>query len=179
MAITVSFTVSNSGGVAPRKYSLLTENSSFINSIITVGKNNTITLQDMERLEATKRLAGDLGILEECDISGINNLKNKISSNDASYNEWGIFSAFSNANASHLTSDYIHVNVPTGTCLYNVKQMFKLPDGALDDYVKTEYGSTPENKDKLTVTDGEVWFKPSAFALGNAMTVDEVRAMFK
>ena len=125
------------------------------------------------------QIAGDFGVLEACDLSGRSALKNKIKNGDADYEESGIWSAISNFDSSCLKNDYIYVNVPTGTKMSALKYMFKLPDGALNDYLKSAYGKAPGERDDYKVTAGIVWFKAVDFAAGNGMNIDELKAMFK
>ena len=66
MADTVTLNVAN-GSSAPRKFSIMTEDKSLINSIVTV-KNNTISTSDMEKLQSIARKNGDAGVLEQCDL---------------------------------------------------------------------------------------------------------------
>lgn len=178
MAFEVKLTVSDSGGVVPRNFTVLTEDKSFINSVINVGEKNTIKFSDINKLQRAMSVAGDFNVLEECDLSGRNLLKSQIKSKDAEYQESGVWSAIINVDFNHINNDYICVKVPTGTKMSSVKQKYKLPDGALTNYLNTEYGKAPGDRDTFSVTNGEVWFKASDFAKGNGMTVDEVKAMF-
>ena len=49
---------------------ILTESATFINSIITVGENNTITEKDFKVLQNVAAKSGDAGILENSDLNG-------------------------------------------------------------------------------------------------------------
>lgn len=53
-----------------RKATILTENKSFINSIITVGNNNTIKDSDFTLLQSVAKKSGDSGIIENSDLNG-------------------------------------------------------------------------------------------------------------
>lgn len=52
-----------------KPFTILTENKDFINSIITVGENNTVKDTDIKLLQQIAGRNGDLGILEECDLT--------------------------------------------------------------------------------------------------------------
>ena len=53
-----------------RECTVLTENKKFINSIITVGKDNTITEADLKTIQDVAKRAGDAGVLEQADLNG-------------------------------------------------------------------------------------------------------------
>ena len=50
------------------KFSILTTDKTFINSIITV-KNDTITSKDIPKLQEVAKRSGDLGVIENSDLS--------------------------------------------------------------------------------------------------------------
>ena len=52
-----------------KPFTLMTENKDFINSIITVGENNQISVKDKNKLLEVAGRNGDLGILEETDLT--------------------------------------------------------------------------------------------------------------
>lgn len=62
--------VDNNNNKTTRTYTCLTENKSFINSIITVGKDNTIKETDINKLIAVAKRSGDAGIIEQSDLNG-------------------------------------------------------------------------------------------------------------
>ena len=74
MTDTVTFNVAN-GNKSTRKFTFQTESKELINSIITVGSDNTISHSDMVKLQETARKNGDAGILEQCDLSAEEKLK--------------------------------------------------------------------------------------------------------
>ena len=57
------------GSQKTQKYTVTTENKMFINSIITVSENNTISYSDMRKLQEMIKGGDDAGILEEKDFN--------------------------------------------------------------------------------------------------------------
>lgn len=66
MADTITLNVTNPNNTT-RKFSIMAENETLINSIVTV-KNNTISYSDMEKLQNIAKRNGDAGVLEQCDF---------------------------------------------------------------------------------------------------------------
>ena len=71
----------------------------------------------------------------------------------------------------------IYINVPQGTPMYEIKQTYNLPDGALRNYCRTA-GCPGGNMDEFETIAPEVWFPAEAFAKGNNMTLEQVKALF-
>ena len=65
---TITYQVAQNNG-ATRPYTVMTENPNFINSIITVNENNTISAADQKKLNQFASRNGDYGVVEECDMT--------------------------------------------------------------------------------------------------------------
>ena len=52
-----------------KSFTLNVENSKYINSVVNVGENNTITPEQMKQLQNIAARSGDLGVLELCDLT--------------------------------------------------------------------------------------------------------------
>lgn len=70
MAEPITLNVINSNNEIIRKFTCLTENKAFINSIITIGENNTIKTSDIDLLNNVAKRSGDAGIIEQSDLNG-------------------------------------------------------------------------------------------------------------
>ena len=70
MPNTITFSVVNSSNKEIRKYTCLTEEKSYVNSIITIGKNNTIKEANMNKLIEVAKRSGDAGVIEQSDLNG-------------------------------------------------------------------------------------------------------------
>ena len=70
MPSSITFSVVNSSNKEIRKYTCLTEDKSYINSIITVGKNNSIKQADVNKLKEVANRSGDAGVIEQSDLNG-------------------------------------------------------------------------------------------------------------
>lgn len=72
----LTFNVINSTTQQSTKtYTCLTENKAFINSIITVGSENTVTETDIKKLQEVAARSGDMGIIEQSDLNGEEKIK--------------------------------------------------------------------------------------------------------
>ena len=69
MPDTVKFNVKVNNTSNTKPFTLNVEDKKFINSIITVGEDNTITPEQMKKLQEAAGRNGDLGILEACDLN--------------------------------------------------------------------------------------------------------------
>lgn len=78
----VTLNIANSNG---RTFTISTENKQFINSVVKVGENNTISNEDVVTLQNIARKNGDAGILESCDLSGQQKLKLAMLNNFGEY----------------------------------------------------------------------------------------------
>lgn len=74
MTDNITFNIAN-GNASTRKFSFKAESKELINSVITVGANNTITYSDMVKLQEIARKNGDAGVLEQCDLGAEEKLK--------------------------------------------------------------------------------------------------------
>lgn len=76
MTDTVTLNVAN-GNKTTRQATIIVQdgNKQLINSVINVGKNNTIKLSDFQKLQEVARKNGDAGILEQCDLGAKQKLK--------------------------------------------------------------------------------------------------------
>lgn len=150
------------------------ENENVISNIFSDYKNKTVTSAQFEQLQQIAKNAGDKNVLEACDISnGKNKLKSEITKGNASFDS-GLF----NMIAGGSFKGDIYVNVPKGTSMADIKQMFSLPDGSLSNYCKVA-GCPGGNKDVFKTIANQVWFPAEAFARGNNMTLEEVKALFE
>ena len=70
MGNSITFNVVNSDNKVTNTYTCMLENKSFINSIITVGDNNSIRESDVKKLTDIAQRSGDLGIIEHSDLTG-------------------------------------------------------------------------------------------------------------
>jgi len=52
-----------------KPFTINVENKKFINSVIVFGEDNTITLEQMKKLQEVAAREGDLGVLEACDLN--------------------------------------------------------------------------------------------------------------
>ena len=71
----------------------------------------------------------------------------------------------------------IYLTVPKGTPMFEIKQMYNLPDGALQNYCR-HAGCPGGDMDVFRTITDEVWFSAEDFAKGNHMTLDQVKALF-
>ena len=62
--------VDNSGKDTGKTYTCNVENKSFINSIITIGENNSIKKSDIDKLQEVAKRSNDYGIIEQSDLNG-------------------------------------------------------------------------------------------------------------
>ena len=65
-AVTLNITTDNNG---TKPFTINVEDKKFINSVITVGDNYTITEEQAKKLQEIARRNGDFGILELCDLN--------------------------------------------------------------------------------------------------------------
>lgn len=79
MPSVVTLNVVNNNNQKIKEFSCLTENKSFINSVINVGKDNTIKESDIDLLNKIAKRSGDAGVIEQSDLNG--NEKKKLASN--------------------------------------------------------------------------------------------------
>ena len=106
----LTFNVTNSTTQQSTKtYTCLTENKAFINSIITVGSENTVTETDIKKLQEVAARSGDMGIIEQSDLNGEEKIK------------------LANANGF---SDYYELNVDEIIESKLIKNLKKYPNGA-------------------------------------------------
>ena len=172
MPVSVTFNIT--GESSAKTFTCLTNDKKFINSIINVGKDNTITINDVKKLQNIAGLSGDQNVIEESDIRGIKNLQKDISEQKASYGE------------SWLTSswDEIFVTLPAGTTMAEVKKRYNLPDGSLKDYLRFASSHGIESWDDYKVENlegsgfGKVWFDAKTFAKANGLTIEDLKKMF-
>ena len=70
MSESITLKLVNNKGEVVGKHTCLTEKKSFINSIITVSENNTISKSDINKLNEVAQRSGDTGIIEHSDLNG-------------------------------------------------------------------------------------------------------------
>ncbi len=70
MGDTVTLNVVNKNQQQARKFTIQVEDKNFINSIVTVKDNNTITESDVQKLQQVAQRSGDYGIIEGSDLNG-------------------------------------------------------------------------------------------------------------
>ena len=107
-----------------KPFTILTKNKDFINSIITVGENNTISKADKTLLQEIAGRNGDLGIIEDCDLT----MQEKI--------DLANYRGFDKFYDIKLSNDkkYLQVTIKktaffnTDPTLYNIKRDFGVRD---------------------------------------------------
>lgn len=181
--------VDNSGKDTGKTYTCNVENKSFINSIINVGKDNTITINDAKTLQNIAGLSGDISVIEESDIRGINNLKQAIENKSASYSE----SLLNIISFGFLDQDggSISLKLPTSMKMSEIREKFNLPKDALEDYLNNSYGYGFNRQDRISDKNvyeiekdeqgnayGRVWFDAKDFAEANRLTIEDLKKMF-
>ena len=65
----VTLNLTDNNGKKTGEFTMLTQNKNFINCVITVGEENTITETQMNELQSIAKRAGDKGVLEQCDLN--------------------------------------------------------------------------------------------------------------
>ena len=172
MPTNITFKVTGDSSIS--SYTCLTNDTKFINSIITVGKNNTIKANDVQTLQNIARLSGDANVIEESDIKAIKNMQTDAANGNATYDKSWFTSSW----------DEIFIKLPAGTTMKEVKERYNLPDGSLKNYLIGASSHGIETWDDYEVEDlgkgyGQVWFNAKVYAEANGLTLEQVKAMFK
>ena len=149
------------------------ENESVIKNIFPDYKNQTVTSVQFDQLQKIASNAGKSDVLESADITrGKNKLKTEIIKGNARFD-----SGVLNFLVGGTFKGDIYVDIPQGTPMSTIKQMYNLPDGALSNYCQ-KAGCPGGNKDEFETIANQVWFSAEDFAKGNNMTIEEVKALF-
>lgn len=166
MPININLTISDASN---SKKTIRTESENLISQVLPNYKNKTVTVSELKLLEGLASASGDKLTLEASDISPVNILKQRIKHGEAFFDD-----GITNLLQGGSWNGDIYVSIAKGVPMYEIKEMFNLPDGALSNYCK----NAPGNKDLHETEAGQVWFSAEGFAKGNNMSLEEVRAMF-
>ena len=151
---------------------LKVENEGVISKVLPEYKNKTVTSAEFALLQRMAAVSGDELVLEQSDVRGVDILNKKIEKGDAQI-ESGLWNLIQGGS----WKGDIYINIPKGTTMGKIKEMFNLPDGSLRNYSRVA-GSPGGNMDTFETFSNQVWFSAEDFAKGNNMTLEEVKAMF-